>query len=132
MDEPNINIGVLSAREIKFELYGDFSLTGVSKRQSGIFTAKPGNDKILVLKDGVEIHSANEIILIPEDIEIESFLLRDVIIGKQFHWEKKENQRFRGVLKIIKEKNLLLHCKSSQSDFLFCIKSKNDQKNLSF
>lgn len=107
MNEPNINIGVLSAREIKFELYGDFSLTGVNKRQSGVYTAKLVNDKILILKDSVEVHSANEIILIPEDIEIESFLLRDVIIGKQFHWEKKENQRFRGVLKIIKEKNHL-------------------------
>lgn len=107
MNEPNINIGILSASEIKFELYGDFNIATVNKKQSGIFTASIQNDRVKILKDGTEVISANEIIFTPDDIEIESFLLRDVTIGKQFHWERKENQRFRGVLKIIKEKNLL-------------------------
>ena len=50
-------------------------------------------------------HSEKEIIFIPNDLETESFLLRDVIIGKKFHWEKKENQRFRGTLKLLIEGN---------------------------
>ncbi|MEK6552494.1 MAG: SpoIID/LytB domain-containing protein, partial [Bacteroidota bacterium] len=33
------------------------------------------------------------------------FLLRDVVIGKGFHWQSKENQRFRGRLKFIKERD---------------------------
>jgi len=107
MNEPNINIGILSSSEIKFELYGDFNTAGTNKKQSGIFTAILQNERIKIIKDGKEIISANEIIFTPDDIEIESFLLRDVTIGKQFHWERKENQRFRGILKIIKEKNLL-------------------------
>lgn len=107
MDEPNINIGILSASEIRFELYGDFNLANINKKQSGIFSAVLDNNRIKIIKDGKEVISSNEIIFTPEDIEIESFLLRDVTIGKQFHWERKENQRFRGILKIIKEDNLL-------------------------
>jgi SpoIID/LytB domain protein len=107
MNEPNINIGILSAQEINFELYGDFNINGINKMESGKFTAWQQNDRVIISKDGVEIHSAAEVVFRPEDFEIESFLIRNVVIGKQFHWERKENQRFRGILKIINEKNLL-------------------------
>lgn len=107
MEEPYINIGILSAPEIKFELYGDFNTPLLNKKQSGIYRAVLENDIIKIIKEEKEITSANEVIFTPEDFEIESFLLRDVTIGKQFHWERKENQRFRGSLKIIKEKNIL-------------------------
>ncbi len=32
-----------------------------------------------------------------------SFMLKDVVIGISFHWERKENQTFRGALKLIAE-----------------------------
>ncbi len=105
MTEPNIDIGILSGRQINFELYGDFTLTESERRYSGRYSAKLEGGKISILQEDKEIYSANEIIFSPNDIETESFLLRDVTIGKQFHWEKKENQRFRGKLKLIKEKN---------------------------
>ncbi|HOI28854.1 MAG TPA: SpoIID/LytB domain-containing protein [Melioribacteraceae bacterium] len=105
MTEPNIDIGILSGRQINFELYGDFTLTESEKRYSGRYSAKLEGGKISILQENKEVYSSNEIVFSPNDIETESFLLRDVTIGKQFHWEKKENQRFRGRLKLIKEKN---------------------------
>jgi len=44
----------------------------------------------------------NEIILEPIN-ENSSFDLIDVVIGINFHWERKENQRFKGALKFIVE-----------------------------
>ncbi|MCI2083107.1 MAG: SpoIID/LytB domain-containing protein [Bacteroidales bacterium] len=36
-----------------------------------------------------------------------SFILKDVVIGVNFHWERKEDQRFKGALKIIVEEEKL-------------------------
>lgn len=103
MDEPSINIGILTSEQISFDLYGDFTSTGLSKKISGRYIARLDNDKIIVEQEGKIILSGREILITPNEWETESFLLRDVVIGKNFHWEKKENQRFRGELKLIKE-----------------------------
>lgn len=101
MDEPRISVGILTDKEIKFDLYGEFTAAFASKKISGRFVAKLDESKIKLIKDSGEVFTAGEIILTPNDIETESFLLKDVVIGKQFHWERKENQRFRGALKLI-------------------------------
>ena len=43
----------------------------------------------------------------PTDSANDSFELLDVTIGINFHWERKENQRFRGALKLIVENSKL-------------------------
>jgi stage II sporulation protein D len=103
MNEPTISIGILSAPQINFDLYGDFTTPDVPKKLSGRYTAGIENDKIVVIKENGNSFSGKEITITPDELETESFLLRDVVIGKSFHWEKKENQRFRGELKFIKE-----------------------------
>ncbi|MDQ7816280.1 MAG: SpoIID/LytB domain-containing protein [Melioribacteraceae bacterium] len=107
MNEPDIKIGILSGKEIRFDLYGDFLISASSKKLSGQFIASLEDEKIKIFQNEKEVLSSNEIVFAPDDIETESFLLRDVVIGKNFHWERKENQRFRGTLKFIKEKNLI-------------------------
>jgi stage II sporulation protein D len=107
MEEPLVSIGILSEKEIRFDLYGEYTIRGVDKKFSGKYKAKIDGNKIKIVQESKEIHSAAAITLIPNDIEMESFLLRDVVIGKNFHWERKENQRFRGSLKIIKENDNL-------------------------
>ncbi len=103
MKEPVVNVGILSGNEIKFELYGDFNSFGFDENFSGRYTAKIEDDTI-VIDNGQKIYrSTNEIIFIPSDISSESFLIRDVIIGINFHWQQKENQRFVGSLKLIKD-----------------------------
>ncbi|HSP89124.1 MAG TPA: SpoIID/LytB domain-containing protein [Ignavibacteriaceae bacterium] len=101
--EPYISIGILSDKEIKFELYGDFSVQGFKQVFNGRFTAelKEGNITCKSAKDKIEI--SNEIIFEPEDPASDSFLVIDVPIGIKFHWERKEKQRFMGSLKILKD-----------------------------
>lgn len=105
MNEPIVSVGILTEKEIRFNLYGEFTLKGADKKFSGKFKAKLSSDRISLCQDKKEILSADEILFNPNDLETESFLLRDVVIGKGFHWQSKENQRFRGRLKLIKEKD---------------------------
>lgn len=103
MNEPDISIGILNKKEIQFDLFGNFIESSNNQKLSGRYLAKIDNGKIVVLQNSEEVFSTDELILIPNSIETESFVLHDVIIGKEFHWERKERQRFRGILKIIKE-----------------------------
>lgn len=105
MTGPQITIGILSGKEIRFDLYGDFASPVVKGRLSGRYSAKLEDGTIKIFQESALVTASNEITLTPNDVEIESFLLRDVIIGKKFHWEKKENQRFRGSLKLIREED---------------------------
>ncbi|MFA5804838.1 MAG: SpoIID/LytB domain-containing protein [Melioribacteraceae bacterium] len=105
MNEPLVSIGILTEKEIRFDLYGEFTLKGSDKKVSGRFKTKLSGDKISICQEKKEIISADELLFNPNDLETESFLLRDVVIGKGFHWQSKENQRFRGRLKFIKEKD---------------------------
>lgn len=93
-EEPFINVGILTDKKMRFELYGDFSVLGSKETFSGIFTAELKNDLIVCKSSKQKIEFSNEIEFIPSDPVSESFLLRDVIIGKKFHWERKEKQRF--------------------------------------
>lgn len=105
MNEPLVSIGILTEKEIRFDLYGEFTLTGLDKKISGRFKARLNGEKISIYQEKKEIFSADELLFNPNELETESFLLRDVVIGIGFHWQSKENQRFRGKLKFIKERN---------------------------
>ncbi|MDD4970129.1 MAG: SpoIID/LytB domain-containing protein [Paludibacter sp.] len=98
--EPIIHVGILSDKRIEFELNGDFRTTD-GKVWSGKQKADYKKGKISF---GGEQH--DEIIFYPITKNA-SFDLIDVIIGINFHWERKENQRFKGALKFIVEENKL-------------------------
>ena len=93
-EEPFINVGILTEKKIRFELYGDFSVVGFKDTFSGVFTAECKDDTILCKSSKQKLEVMNEIEFIPSEPVSESFLLRDVIIGNKFHWERKEKQRF--------------------------------------
>ena len=97
MTEPIINIGIVSAKNIAFELKGDFLFRG----------NKVSGDKKLCFEAGkitFDELSFDEIIFEPKD-DNSSFVLKSVMIGKEFHWQQTENQEFRGALKFIVEDN---------------------------
>jgi SpoIID/LytB domain protein len=102
-EEPVISVGILTDTKIRFELYGDFSVYGFKESFSGVFTAELKEDVIVCKSVNNKIESVNEIEFIPSDPVSESFLIRDVIIGKKFHWERKEKQRFIYSLSLIKD-----------------------------
>jgi SpoIID/LytB domain protein len=93
-EEPFISVGILTDKKIRFELYGDFSVLGSKESFSGIFTAELNGDLIVCKSSKQTVEAVNELEFVPSDPVSESFLLRDVIIGKKFHWERKEKQRF--------------------------------------
>lgn len=104
-EEPLINVGILIDSKLKFELYGDFNVPGINETFSGVFTAEIKNDKIVCKSKKTKIEIENELTLYPTNPVSESFLIRDVIIGLKFHWERREKQRFNFALKLVKDKD---------------------------
>lgn len=101
-EEPRVRVGVMSATTIQFVLHGKYSAAGigtVTGPQSATVTAGG-----LVSWNGLEMGSAR---FDPTDEETCSVELADVTIGVNFHWERRENQRFRGSLHIIVENGTL-------------------------
>ena len=105
--EPKISVGILSEKKVYFDLYGEFNVEGLSQILSGRFSAELIKDKIICKREDELFEFQNEVLFEPVDPGIESFLLKDVIIGLKFHWERKEKQRFAGTLKIIKDNGKL-------------------------
>jgi len=107
MKEPNVNVAIMSNNEILFELYGEFECSCKRVRCSGKYIAKYENDEITITNNSETQVIENNTIFTSKNIESDTFLLRGVLIGKDFHWQKKENQRFQGSLKFIIENNIL-------------------------
>lgn len=102
--EPEISVGILTDKKINFELYGEYKYLNNSKPVSGRFSVELTPDNKILCKRNDEVFlTANEIEFVPVDFSNESFLLKEVVIGVDFHWERKEKQRFTGTLKLIIE-----------------------------
>jgi stage II sporulation protein D len=100
MNYESINVGILSNHTIRFILNGDF-ISANGSIYSGKQKAKYKEGKVYFNDELFE-----EIIFKPLK-ENDSFDLINVIIGINFHWERKENQRFKGALKfIVEDKNI--------------------------
>jgi len=114
--EPRISVGIITEKQIIFELYGDYKSSGGF--YSGRFSAQIVNNKIVCKNGNTEaapgssisekadekIQTSDELLFQPGD-PTDSFLIRDVTIGVKFHWERKEKQIFRGSLKLKKDGN---------------------------
>ncbi len=95
--EPSIEVGILDhRREVNGSFIGVFAADG-SRQLLGKFHARCENGLVVLTgDDGNFIVSAKEIHC--TNVSDGSFTLRDVEIGLQFHWERKEEQTFRGNL----------------------------------
>ncbi|MDX9942065.1 MAG: SpoIID/LytB domain-containing protein [Bacteroidales bacterium] len=101
--EPVINVGILFAPEVKFRLNGKFILTDSRRIFEGEAFVKLLDDKPLLSVEGKGIPAEWPLRFDPLDYDTASFDLLDVTIGINFHWERKQDQRFRGSLEIIRE-----------------------------
>ena len=100
--EPTVSVGILTEEKIVFELYGDFKTSGLKQTFSGRFNAEVKENRIICKKGEEKIEISDEISFKPLDEDTDSFLIKDVTIGVKFHWERKEKQRFQGLLKLKK------------------------------
>lgn len=121
--EPLISVGIMSGEKISFILEGEFSVEGNQQVKSGLFTAELKDNIIFCNSEGATFESSNEIIFKPRNPE-NSFTLKEVTIGIKFHWERKEDEKFKGSLKLIKDKqNLIAINILSVEDYLVSVNS---------
>ena len=101
MQEPVITVGILSGKEIGFSFPKEFiSFDGIAI--CGIQQAVYRKGKICWQEKEYD-----ELSFTPQQDTSSFFELQDVTIGINFHWERKEVQRFKGELKIIVEDDRL-------------------------
>lgn len=101
MREPIVDTGILTDATIEFALYGDYAVEGHDITFSGIFRAETIGQTVLIRGTSREYKFDKEVTFVPSSPETEHFMLKHVIIGEHFHWERKEKESFKGSLKII-------------------------------
>ena len=96
-----LSIGILFAPAITFRLNGTY--WNKDQKYSGEYTiSKEGKNLILHSSSGTQI-VPDHFTLTPENAETTNFDLLNVMIGINFHWQRTEDQKFKGTLKIIDE-----------------------------
>ncbi len=108
--EPKVQVGILSARQIEFTLSSLFQQRGKRRNDVVTYSNYVRDKQVVTLDEGQILWEGthfDSLEFLPMDEAADSFELQDVTIGINFHWERKENQRFRGALKIIIERNML-------------------------
>jgi stage II sporulation protein D len=102
--EPFLSVGIYSHEgEARGVLNGRFLLPSKTA-VSGEFSARPKDGGLsLIGKEGRELTRGPELQLRPEGDA--TFTLRDVTIGINFHWERKEDETFEGRLRLLRNED---------------------------
>lgn len=96
MKEPKVQVGILFEPQIEFILQTPYRIAGTEVCGKQVATYDEGK----ILWNG---RRYDELLFEPVMKDSATFELLDVTIGINFHWERKEDQRFQGALKIIVE-----------------------------
>lgn len=112
--QPTVSVGIMSSDTIKVSFKGRFKIWGVingdrieSERWvAGDRHVISGTDsgKVQFDSDLLPTGEWDELHFTPQEPDC-AFTLEDVTIGVSFHWRRKENQTFKGELKLIYEHN---------------------------
>lgn len=100
MKEPKVQVGILFEPQIEFVLLNPYRMNGTEVSGKQVVTY----DEDKILWNG---RRYDELLFEPQHEQTDAFELLDVTIGINFHWERKEDQRFLGALKIIVENGKL-------------------------
>ena len=104
MTEPHLRVGIMYHPEIIFRLNETYLLAPNGVPYEGIQKVNFRDGKIW-LND--ELVDDETLVFNPVRYHEASFELNDVTIGIQFHWERKEDQTFKGSLEIMIEDDQL-------------------------
>ena len=99
-EEPRVQVGIMSARTLRFRLNGTFMAKG--RQVTGEQTVECVDG--CVSWDGLLYGTLS---FVPQSPQA-TFSLADVTIGKAFHWERSETQTFGGDLRLIVDQDALL------------------------
>ena len=99
-EEPQVTVGIVSAQKIVFCLNGNYTAKGETIT---------GEQMVELAEGGLLWRGQNyrELRFSPQGDDV-SFTLRDVTIGVGFHWERQEEQTFRGTLRLVVEADKVL------------------------
>ena len=93
---PHVDVGILTERDISFRLNGAYRSPETRCEYTGEQLAKLTTDGRIAFGG----HTYEALHFIPTD-STDAFDLRSVTIGLHFHWERREDQRFRGELHLL-------------------------------
>lgn len=95
--QPLLSVGIMTAKELEFEILSD----GAGVQKAVMREGKIEYDGTLYDELYFDAQTLSTQFAQP------SFILKNVTIGKEFHWQRQEDQKFAGSLKIIVEKGQL-------------------------
>lgn len=97
----NIRVGISRGAKIEFSLNDDFIFKQNGSTTRGNFVVEFSNNGIIF---------DNQLFgeLYFEALPSSTFELKEVVIGKDFHWQQKRNQSFEGDLRIVSDGNKLV------------------------
>jgi len=107
METPQIKVGIMAEKEIFFTLNGNYHLESSTNRITGKCKARKAGPGIYIESSDESFFCPNSVKLIPSDPETGIFILHDVTIGINFHWERKEDQTFKGGLHFITDGDII-------------------------
>lgn len=93
---PQVDVGILTERDVSFRLNGAYRCPETGCEHTG-------DERVSLTPDGRIAfggHTYQALHFIPTD-PTDAFDLRGVTIGVHFHWERREDQRFRGELHLL-------------------------------
>lgn len=105
LQHPCVSVGILSSPSIAFSFAGSpYFCTTINEQVQGECIVSCVNGKILFNNQ-----LYNELCFEPNDANVDTFLVYDVVIGVDFHWQRKENQTFKGTLRfVVEQDNIVL------------------------
>ncbi len=98
---PEISVGIVSGSGLTFTLNGEYTAGEAGRMLSGRFTALAREGTLVLKSENETVEAGTEVNLTPEDFGNCSFTLHAVTIGVDFHWQRNEDQTFRGTLRFI-------------------------------
>ena len=101
MATPQIKVGIMAEKEIFFTLDGNYHLESSTNLITGKCKARKAGPGIYIESWDDCFFCPNSVVLIPSDPDTGKFILHNVTIGINFHWERKEDQTFKGSLHFI-------------------------------
>lgn len=97
--QPILNVGIMKSTHIEFILETGYRV-GTNMIPQGNYTIELRKGKMILQGQSFLTISEEEIKLLPI-FRTNSFVLKDVTIGIDFHWEQKEDQRFTGGIRFL-------------------------------
>ncbi|MCI0664601.1 MAG: SpoIID/LytB domain-containing protein, partial [Acidobacteria bacterium] len=99
--EPYVSIGLMAGVEkVRFELKGEFAGRDGARFNTGSFLATTDAGRIEIINtSGDRLSLSSDFQLTPAEPRF-SFVIHDVVIGIDFHWQQKQALEFQGVFRI--------------------------------